>query len=145
MLDRPKTPWHLWLVGVVALLWNSGGAFDYYMTQTRNASYMAAFTPEQLEFFYGFPTWTVAAWAIAVWGAVAGSVLLLMRSRLAVMAFAFSFVGMAVTSVQNFVLSDVSMADLMGPEAMVFSVVIAVSIAFLWWYALRMDRAGVLR
>jgi hypothetical protein len=26
------TPWHLWLVGVLALLWNSFGAFDYVMT-----------------------------------------------------------------------------------------------------------------
>ena len=24
-----KTPWHLWVVAVLALLWNGAGAFDY--------------------------------------------------------------------------------------------------------------------
>ena len=55
---------HLWIVGTVTLLWNVVGAFDYVLTETRNESYMGAFTPEQLEFFYGFPTWVVAFWAI---------------------------------------------------------------------------------
>ena len=61
-----RAPWHLWAVGIVGLLWSGMGAFDYLMTQTENESYMAQFSPEQLEFFYGFPTWTVAFWAIAV-------------------------------------------------------------------------------
>ena len=67
-----KTPWHLWVVGLFGLLWSAMGAMDYFMTQTRNAEYMAHFTPEQLEFFYGFPSWVVATWAVAVWGGVFG-------------------------------------------------------------------------
>lgn len=46
-----STPWHLWLIGVVALLWNAMGAFDYVMTQTRNDAYTSNFTAEQLAFF----------------------------------------------------------------------------------------------
>ena len=57
-----RTPWHLWVIGVVALLWNAMGALDYVMTQTRNEEYMSNFTPEQLSFFYGFPAWVDAAW-----------------------------------------------------------------------------------
>ena len=26
-----KTPWHLWLVGVIAVLFNAIGAFDYFL------------------------------------------------------------------------------------------------------------------
>ena len=73
-LNPQRAPWHLWLVGILGLLWNSVGAFDHLMTQTRNESYMGQFTPEQLEFFYGFPTWLVAFWALAVWGGVLGVV-----------------------------------------------------------------------
>ena len=62
------TPKHLWVVGILGFLWDSMGAFDYIMTQTQNESYMQQFTPEQLEFFYGFPVWVVSLWAIAVWG-----------------------------------------------------------------------------
>ena len=50
-----STPWHLWVVGVFALLWSAMGAMDYVMTQTRNEAYMSAFTPEQLDFFYAIP------------------------------------------------------------------------------------------
>jgi len=31
-----KTPIHLWVVGILAILWNSIGAVDYLMTQTQN-------------------------------------------------------------------------------------------------------------
>ena len=74
-----KAPWHLWVVGIVGLLWSAMGAMDYVMTQTKNVEYMAAFTPEQLDFFYGLPTWIVASWSIAVWGGVVGAIFLLFR------------------------------------------------------------------
>lgn len=49
-----KAPLHLWVVGVLALVWNLIGAMDYVMTQMRNENYMSAFTPEQLDFFTAF-------------------------------------------------------------------------------------------
>jgi hypothetical protein len=94
------------VVGTLGLLWSAIGAFDYVMTQTKNATYMSAFTPEQLAFSYGFPAWVVAAWAIAVWGGVLGSVLLLMRSRLAAWVFLASLVGLLLTTFRNYVLSN---------------------------------------
>ena len=103
---RSITPWHLWLVGALALLWSGFGAFDYVMTQTRNASYLSALSPEQLAYFYGFPKWVVAAWALSVWGGVLGAVLLLLRKRWAVRAFALSLVTIVLTSFYNFVLTD---------------------------------------
>ena len=101
-----RTPWHLWVVGVVAFLWNAIGAFDYVMTESRNAAYMSAFTPEQLAFFYGFPAWVIAAWAIAVWGGVLGALILLLRRRLAVSVFLVSLIAMVVTTFHNYVLSN---------------------------------------
>ena len=82
------------------------GAFDYVMTQTRNEAYMSNFTPEQLSFFYGIPAWAVATWAIAVWGGVIGSLLLLIRRRHAVWVFLASLIAMAITSFQNYALSN---------------------------------------
>src|SRR3546814_7159427 len=35
-----KTPWHLWVVGVLSLLWNAVGAFDYTMTKLNDADYL---------------------------------------------------------------------------------------------------------
>ena len=68
-----KTPFHLWIVGILAVLWNAIGAFDFIATQYKIESYMSQFTPEQLEYFYGFPLWMEVAWAVAVWGSLLAS------------------------------------------------------------------------
>jgi len=137
-----KTPMHLWIVGVVAVLWNAVGAYDYVMTQTQNESYMAAFTPEQLDFFYAFPSWVIAAWAIAVWGSVLGSILLLMRKSAAVPVFIVSFVAMVITTFQNYVLSNA--LEVIGTGGLVFSAVIFLVALALVFYARAMQGRGVL-
>ena len=136
------TPKHLWVIGIIALLWNAVGAFDYLMTQTRNEEYMAQFTPEQLEFFYGFPTWVHALWAIAVWGGVLGVILLLMRKALAVPVFLVSFVAMCLTAIQNFALSNG--LEVMGQAGLIFTVVIFLIALGLWLYSRAMQKCGVL-
>lgn len=138
-----KAPWHLWVVGIVAFLWNSIGALDYTATQLRVEAYMSQFSPEQLEYFYGFPSWAVACWAIAVWGSLFGSILLLMRQRLAVAVFGVAIVAMALTTVQNYLLSDG--LRIMGSGAVVFSAVIWFIALFLFFYSRAMAARGVLR
>jgi hypothetical protein len=142
VVTQERPPRHLWVVGVVGLLWNLVGAYDYLMTETQNASYMSKFTPEQLEYFYGFPTWAVATWAIAVWGGVLGTLLLLLRKRLAVPVLLVSFLSMVVTSVYNFLLSDG--VAVMGAGAVAFSGLIFAIALGLWLYARAMAKRGVL-
>ena len=96
---RARTPVHLWIVGVLALLWNMMGAFDYLATKLQLDFYMSQFSEEQLAYFYGFPAWVVAAWAFGVWGALVGSVGLLLRRKWSVWAFAVSLAGMAVSTI----------------------------------------------
>ncbi|MCB2136021.1 MAG: hypothetical protein KDE08_08780 [Rhodobacteraceae bacterium] len=140
-----KAPWHLWVVGIATLLWNAMGAVDYTMTQMQNEAYLAGFTDAQRVYFQSFPAWVVASWAIAVWFALAGSLLLLLRLGAAVLVFAISAIAMIVTTFQNFVLAEVSMAEIGGPEALWFSVVIFVVAIASWLYARRMRQAGFLR
>ena len=140
-----RTPWHLWVVGILALLWNAMGAWNYTATKLRLDAVMAHMTPEQLAFFEAIPTWATAAWAIAVWGSVLASIFLLMRSAWAVTLFWISFLAMAATSVQNFLLSEVSMSDIMGPGAAVFSGIIFLLAILLIWYSAAQKRAGRLR
>ncbi len=140
--SRERAPWHLWVIGVVALLWNGMGAMDYVMTMTKNEAYMSSFTPEQLDFFYGFRSWVVAAWAIAVWGGVLGAVLLLFRKGLAVWVFLVSLIAMAITAIHNFLLSNG--AEVMGTTGLFFTIVIFVVACALYLYARAMQRKGVL-
>jgi hypothetical protein len=138
-VPRPR---HLLVIGILAVLWDSMGAFDYVMTQTRNEAYMSNFTPEQLEFFYNFPSWLVFFWAIAVWGGLAGAVLLLMRKRLAVPVLLTSFVCMVVTAIHNFFIANG--LEIMGTGGAIFSAAIFLIALGLWLYARAMAEKGVL-
>ncbi len=120
------------------------GALDYTMTETRNASYMNDFTPEQLKFFYSFPKWVIATWAISVWGGVAGSFALLGRKRWALPIFAASLVTMVITFVHNFVLAN-GLAIMGGAGALAFTLAIVAVGAALVLYSRWLGRMGVLR
>jgi hypothetical protein len=140
---RAGTPWHLWVVGVVSLIWNCGGAFDYTMTHTHNAAYLASFTSEQLAWFDGFPIWAATGWALGVWGALAGSLLLLARSRWAVSAFALSLLGVVITTFYQFGVGAIP-ASLDTGFTEAFSAAIGIVAVLLLWYAVRMRARRVL-
>ena len=95
---QARTPAHLWIVGILALLWNAFGCYDYLMTRTKGAAYIGAMMHTDqgsaiMAYINGFPIWVSAAWGFGVWGGLAGAILLLMRSRYAVTAFAVSMIG----------------------------------------------------
>ena len=150
MNQAVKTPWHLWVIGIVSLLWHFGGAYDYTMTQTRNMEYLAQASSNagisvetMIGYYTNFPVWADVMWAFGVWGAVAGSVLLLLRSRFAFHAFIVSIIGLIGTTIYT-TTSDLP-AELDSTFAWVFTAVIWVVTVLLAYYAKRMTAAGVLK
>ena len=139
-----KTPWHLWAVGVAGLLWNSFGAYDYFMTKTQGDAYLQAakMTEAQIAYMHQSPAWMTAVWAIGVWGALLGTILLLMRNKLAVPVFIASLVAFVMSVVYNTVISPMP-----GAEAghMVMMGVIFLGCVFFVWYSMRAKKQGLLR
>lgn len=147
MDDRPaiggysSTPIHLWIVGVVSLLWNAFGAYDFLMTNIRNPAHLAQFSPEMIQQIDAFPAWTIVAWGCGTWGGLAGSLLLLFRSRFAVHAFAVSLAGLAlVTGYQV----AAGIYGVTGGMAVMNLVIWAVAAALLV-YAAKMRKRRILR
>lgn len=140
-----STPKHLWVVGIGSLLWNAVGATDYTMTAIGNTAYLESmgFGPEEQAWVDAFPAWAVAAWAIGVWASIAGSILLLMRSRHAVTAFIVSALGAVGSFAYQF--TSERPASMEGGAAVIMPVVILILIVAQWYYARRMAAAGVLR
>lgn len=139
-------PWHLWAVGIISLLWNGYGAYDFIMTNTQGEAYMrsAGMSDDMIAYFMTMPTWMFGAWIAGVWGAVLGSIALLLRKRWAVWLFAVSMVGAGISLVYGLINPMPPMPA--GMEFMKFMPWVIMAIAvFLWWYAGRMAARGVLR
>lgn len=139
-----RAPAHVWIVGILALLWNAFGCLDYTMTNLRNPAWLAKMTADQIAYMDSLPHWLTAFWAIGVWGGLAGSILLLMRSRYAVWAFALSFVGAFVGLGYQMVLTQMPDSMKVGGMPVIQCVIIVIA-AFLLWYSWSAEKKGVLR
>ncbi len=141
MLDQEeKTPWHLWLIGVVTLLWNSIGAYSYTMTRMGKLADLGM-SAADIAYFDSYPVWANSLWALGVWGALFGSILLLLRSRWAVTSLVVSVIGLVGTSIYQHILTQTP-ENLQSPLLAIMIWVITLALLF---YALRMRMAGVLR
>ena len=141
---QARTPVHVWIVGVLATLWNAFGCYDYIMTQTNNEAHLSQFSAEERAFFDSFPAWTEAFWALGVWGALIGSLLLIARSRYAVHAYGVSLVGMVVGMAYQRFGMEIPESLTTGVMAIMPWVILAIGIA-LFVYARNQAAKGVLR
>jgi hypothetical protein len=146
---QARTPVHLWIVGVLSLLWGGFGAYDYLMTRMRNTDYIASAMPgvdpnAALAWVDGFPLYAQIGWGLGVWMGLAGAVLLLMRHRWSVWAYGLSFVG-AILGLGYQIALAPPLPGAEGPMMTVMPyVIIAVALA-LFLYARAMEKKGVLR
>lgn len=140
-LGRVPAPWHLWLVGVLTLLFNAMGIVSYLTTKLGWLAEMGM-TPSQIAFMETYPAWATAVWAMGVWGAFTGSVLVLLRSKWAAAAMVVALVGLiGVTAAESFLLDvPADMRTPLGLKAAIWGVTL-----FLLVYTRGMTKAGVLR
>ena len=144
-----RTPAHLWIVGILATLWNVFGAYDYVMTRMRDTDYLRGMLPNvdpeaMLAWVDGFPIWAQFGWGLGVWMGLAGSILLLLRHRWAMWAFALSLIGAILGLGYQIALAP----PLAGAEGLMFDIVPWVIILFalaLFLYARTQEMKGVLR
>ncbi|MDG2003579.1 MAG: hypothetical protein P8J20_09645 [Novosphingobium sp.] len=143
--NAAATPRHLWIVGILSLLWNAFGAYDFLMTNVRDAAYLEQMGvgAEMMQYIDAFPYWVMTAWAIGVWGGVAGSLLLLLRSKYAAYLFSFSLLGLAGSTFYQVGIGSPEEATEPGMIAMTLAIW-AVA-ALLVFYSVRMRSQGTLR
>jgi hypothetical protein len=142
-----RTPAHLWIVGILSLLWNCFGAYDYTMSHMRNMDYLASMGGDanrMLAYMDSMQMYAKVGWGLGVWAALLGSVLLLMRSRYAVHAFGLSLFGMLLSFGGQYI--GPPMPPEMTAGAMKYIPLLIILLGVLQlWYALRQRASGVLR
>lgn len=143
-----RTPMHLWIVGILSLLWGGFGGFDYIKTRMRDTEYLANMMPTVdpnafLAWIDGFPLFAQFGWGLGVWSGLAGAVLLLLRNRWAVWAFALSLAGAVLGLGYQLALAP-PLAGAEGPMFTIMPYVIIIVALAQFAYARAAEKKGLL-
>ncbi len=129
-------PLSFWVITALGLLWNSFGAYLYMLSKLDPAAAMAGADPAMRDYVATMPLWAHIGWSLGVWASLAGSLLMVLRSRHAVPAFLISLLG---------ALTSFAAQAMAGVLPLGLSAMIAIVIAFLWQFSKREAAKGLLR
>src|SRR5690606_28132070 len=135
-----KAPWHLWVVGILAVLWNASGAYTIMAAQ---AGRLPGIDPEEAAYYAAQPMWFAAVTDVALVAAIGGAVALLLRSRWAVALFGLSIIAIAVTAAYDIAAGTSRINADTG--ALVATLLIWVLAVLQYVYAAAMRKRGTLR
>jgi hypothetical protein len=131
-----------WVIGIIALIWNSMGV-DGYINQTyKTERFKSMYSEEQLENIFNTPSWVIAAFAIAVFASVIACILLLMRKKLATTFFLVGLIAVIVQTTYNLFMNPGK--DMYGAMEYSMLIMIPVFAVFLFWYSKKCTDDGIL-
>ena len=104
-----KPPIWFWVVSVLALIWNLAGVVVYLAQAFATPEMMKAMPEEERMMIEQRPAWATSAFAIAVWGGLLGSLLLILRGRLAHLILVVSMIGIIVHMIYNLFIVESTM------------------------------------
>ncbi|MBL7852186.1 MAG: hypothetical protein JNN04_14885 [Cyclobacteriaceae bacterium] len=141
--EQIKPATSFWVVAILALIWNGMGVAAYLGQVTMGEEALQAMPEEQRNLLQSTPAWATGAFALAVWGGLLGSLLLLMRKKLASMVFIVSFAGIVVQMSHAFFLSN--SIEVYGPGGMIMPVMVLAFGAYLIYFSRNAASKGVLQ
>ena len=135
-----RTPWHLWVVGILSLLWNAAGAWTIMQAQSGAPMDMDA---NEIAYYAAQAPWFVAIVDVALVAPIFGALALLLRNRWAVLFYGLSIAAIVVTGAYDIAQGT---ALLLHDQGWLILECVTVGLALLQlWYAVAMKSRGVLR
>lgn len=128
-----KPPVSFWIISVLALLWNLMGVMMYIVQVTMTPEAIQALPAKEQELFINVPMWVMVAFAVAVFGSTLGSILLLIKRKLAIPVFIISYVAIIVQMINQLFISK--SIEVYGPGGAIMPVMVIMVGAFLIWYS----------
>lgn len=131
--------WSFWLISVVALLWNIGGAINYIM-QT-DPEFVSTLPDTHRAIIVNRPAWATGGFAIGVFGGALACLLMLLRKSIAFHVFIASLLGILVTMIHtaNVASSKIQFSIVEMFVMIILPVIVA---AFLIWYTRQIRNKG---
>lgn len=134
-----RTPTHIWVVGLLLVLWNGWGVALAVAAQTDR---LPAVDAEMAAYFEAQPLWLILFADIGPLAGIAGAVALLLQSRWAAWLF-LTQIGVLVLSNTYEVIAGTSLL-LNSPESRISALTLALLLCGQVIYARAMARRGVL-
>ncbi len=128
-----KPPIWFWIISVVALIWNGMGVNQYIQQAYKTEGFMAMYNEEQLALIDNTPSWAIAAFAIAVFGGLIGSLALLLKKKWANTMFLLSLIAIIIQMTYNFIVIDAM--EVYGPGAIYMPIMVILFAVFLIWFS----------
>jgi len=138
-----KVPVSIWVVGVLALLWNLVGVAAFSMQVATPAEALQAMPAEQRAIHEATPAWLYVFYGLATFGGVLGSIGLLLRRRWAVPVYLVALVALVLQVVATYAVTPAWSVS--GAASLAFPVLLVAIAIFLWLFSRRMSARGVLR
>lgn len=135
-----KAPWHLWVVGVLAVLWYGSGAYTIVSAQLGT---LPGLEPEETAYYAAQATWFALLTDLGLACGIAAGIAFLLRSRWAVTLSLIMIVAIAVTAAYDLAAGTSRMYA--NNAALVVTLLIWVVAGLQYMYAAAMRRRGVLR
>ncbi len=124
--------WSFWAIGAVGLAFNVMGCIN--LLSQMNADMVASMPEAHRTLIESRPAWGTGAFAVAVFGAAIGGILLLLKKSIAYYLFIASLLGAVVAQIP--ILGVASFPMLVGGLSQI------VVTAFLLWYSKRSENKG---
>ncbi len=133
-----------WSVVGLGLAWNIFGVVQFLasLNATETSLMTQGLTAEQAMVMLNYPVWMTIAFAVGVFGGIIGSVLLALKSRVAISVFAISLIAYIILYIGD--ITEGVFAALGAPQVIILTFVVAVA-AGLLWYARNLRIKGVLK
>lgn len=139
--NKPKSMF--WGIAIFALIWNAMGVMAYLSQQYMTDEVKALLPEAERELYNNVPAWATAAFAIAVFGGLLGSLALLIRKKWATILFLVSFIGIVVQMIHNFFMSNTM--EVYGPGSVIMPLMVLVIGIFLIYYSKKANENGWLK
>ena len=106
MTDKVETP--KWFLGITifALIWNALGLMAFVGHITMTPEMLSALSSQEQALYKNIPMWATAAFAIAVIAGTLGSLLLLLKKKMAKILLIASVLGVIVQNYHSFFVID---------------------------------------
>lgn len=130
-MTRPAAPLWFWGASALGLLWNAYGVVQFLGAQaaTQDSLMAAGMTAEQAAVMLALPVWMTLAFAIGVFGGLAGSAALLARRNWAVPVLAASLAGYIVLYLGDIVKGVFAALGL--PQVVILTLVVLIAAGLL--------------